>query len=79
MSHLFQVTPQIGCLAAGLLPDARAQLMRARQEAADFKYKYGYDISPELLARRMAGINQVYTQHAAMRPLAVCMFQESTL
>jgi 20S proteasome alpha/beta subunit len=57
----------ISLLLVLLLADARAQAQRLRYEASDFRYKYGYDVPVSYLARRLGDINQVYTQHAAMR------------
>ncbi|OMJ14089.1 Proteasome subunit alpha type-6 [Smittium culicis] len=70
ITHVFEITPTIGCVATA---DARAQIAKCRSEAADFRYKYGYEISVDLLAKRMANINQVYTQKAFMRPYGVSL------
>lgn len=73
VTHLFQITPKIGCLANGLLADCKASIQRARMEAADFQFKYGYPIPVHVLAGRIADIAQVNTQSASMRPLACIM------
>ena len=71
ISSVHAITPSIGALTCGLHADARAVVQRARYEASDFAYKYGYPIPVAQLARRVADIAQVYTQSASMRPLAV--------
>jgi 20S proteasome subunit alpha 1 len=43
-------------------------------EAAQFRYKYDYEIPVQYLAKRIADISQIFTQHAFMRPLGVGEF-----
>ncbi|KAH3674641.1 hypothetical protein WICMUC_003187 [Wickerhamomyces mucosus] len=73
VSYIFQITDKIGLVAVGSIADARNQALRARAEAAEFKYKNGYDIPVESLAKRMANLAQIYTQRAYMRPLGVAL------
>lgn len=51
--------------------DAKAQVQRSRMEASNFKYKNGYDIPVQYLAKRVANVAQVYTQHAFMRAFGI--------
>lgn len=49
----------------GSIADARASVSRARGEAAEFRYKYGYEMPCDVLAKRIANISQVYTQRVS--------------
>lgn len=73
VSYLFKITPSIGMLATGSIADARSLALRARSEAAEFRYKYGYEMPVQSISKRMANMSQVYTQRAYMRPLGVAL------
>lgn len=71
VTSMHKITKAIGMLVLGIQGDARSLVQKARSEAAEFKFKYGYEITPDFLARILADQAQVYTQHAYMRPLGV--------
>lgn len=73
VTRLFRVTRHIGAVATGLIADARALISRARHEASDYAYKHAHPIPIDLLARRIANLNQLSTQEAGMRPMGVAL------
>jgi len=73
VSYVYKISPSVGCVMTGSIADARASVDRARAEAAEFRYKYGYEMPCDVLAKRLANISQVYTQRAYMRPLGIAV------
>lgn len=66
VSHIFQLSPSVGCVITGSIADARAFAQRAQGEAAEFRYNYGYEMPCDALAKRLANISQVYTQRVGL-------------
>lgn len=62
VSYVYKLSPSVGCVMTGSIADARASVNRARGEAAEFRYKFGYEMPCDVLAKRLANIAQVYTQ-----------------
>eukprot|EP01025_Chloroclados_australasicus_P042354 TRINITY_DN45061_c1_g1_i1.p1 TRINITY_DN45061_c1_g1~~TRINITY_DN45061_c1_g1_i1.p1 ORF type:complete len:244 (+),score=31.10 TRINITY_DN45061_c1_g1_i1:142-873(+) len=71
VTSVYSVTKYIGMAVTGLVPDARSLVQTARQEAAEFRFTYGYEMPVDYLAQVLADKAQVHTQYARMRPLGV--------
>lgn len=50
----------------GSIADGRASVTRCRSEAAEFKYKNGYEMPGDVLAKRTANIAQINTQRVGL-------------
>lgn len=73
VTSMYRLSSNHGCVATGVPTDAKMMVQRTRSEAAEFKFENAYEIPVEYLAKRVADENQIYTQHAYMRPLGVAM------
>ncbi|PAV72446.1 hypothetical protein WR25_02633 [Diploscapter pachys] len=67
VTSIYNLSPSIGAVAIGIIPDCQFQVRRAQYEAANWKYKNGYDMPVDQLARKIADINQFSTQYAGHR------------
>lgn len=71
VTNIYPITRTIGCIMTGLPADGRSLTIRARQIAADFHDKNGFECTIEWLSKKVADLGQLYTQHAYMRPYGV--------
>ncbi|KAH9607653.1 hypothetical protein KSS87_005989 [Heliosperma pusillum] len=70
VTHLFKITKFIGLLATGMTADSRNLVQQARQQAAEFRHKYGYEMPVDVLAR---WVSALYTLHPSARPQTTCV------
>ena len=77
VSYVYRLSPSVGCVMTGSIADARASVNRARGEAAEFRYKFGYEMPCDVLAKRLANISQVYTQRVSLRNVDTGLVMES--
>ena len=71
VTNIYTINSSIGCIVTGLPADGRSLVVRARQIAADFQDKNGYECPVHWLSYKVANLGQLYTQHAYMRPYGV--------
>ena len=70
---MFQIDDHIGAVGAGYIPDARIQVDNARVIAQSNKLVYEEPVDIETVAKRIADLNQQYTQYAGVRPFGVSL------
>jgi 20S proteasome subunit alpha 1 len=54
VSHMHKITRGIGMCTTGLFADSRQLVQQAREQAAEFRNKYGYECPVDYLAKKLA-------------------------
>jgi len=68
---IFKVDEHVGAAIVGLSSDARILIDQARIYAQSNKLTYDEPIDVEVVTKRICDIQQMYTQHAGVRPFGV--------
>lgn len=66
--RIFPVHRHAGMVVAGMLPDARQIVNRARSEATQYMNAYNEEMPPEILAERLGLFMHAYTCYGSVRP-----------
>jgi proteasome alpha subunit len=70
---IFQIDDHVGVAIVGLGADARVLIDQARIYSQSNRLIYDEPIDVEALAKRIADLKQIYTQHSGVRPFGVAM------
>ena len=73
VTSIYNITDTHGAIVVGNPQDARTLVTWLRHQAADFKFKFGYDIPVHVLAERLAGFQQQNSQYVGLRPFCVTL------
>ncbi|MDV3293268.1 MAG: archaeal proteasome endopeptidase complex subunit alpha [Nitrososphaerales archaeon] len=72
-NKMFQIDDHVGAVGAGYIADARIQVDNARVMAQSNRLIYDEPVDVESIAKRIADMNQQYTQYAGVRPFGVSL------
>ncbi len=75
--RIYSINKQIGMVVTGMVPDGRALVERAREEAASFQKQYGVPISGRVLAERLGDYMHMNTLHLWARPFGCTVILSS--
>jgi proteasome alpha subunit len=70
---IFKIDDHVGVAVSGLSSDARILVDQSRIHAQSNRLTYDEPIDIEVLSKRIGDVEQVYTQHAGVRPFGVSM------
>jgi proteasome alpha subunit len=70
---IFQIDDHVGAAISGLSSDARILVGQARIYAQSNRLMYDEPMDVEVLSKKIGDIEQLYTQHAGVRPFGVSM------
>ena len=65
---IYTVTPNIGILVGGHIPDGRNLVIRAKSEASSYQKNYGVKITGKILSDGIASYVSLHTLYWHMRP-----------
>ena len=70
---IFKIDEHIGAAIVGLSSDARVLIDQARIYAQSNRLTYDEPVDVEVVTKRICDIQQLYTQHAGVRPFGVSL------
>ena len=70
---IFEIDEHVGVVVSGLSSDARILVDQARIHAQSNRLMYDEPIDVAILSKKIGDVEQVYTQHAGVRPFGVSL------